>query len=47
MEEHGLKDAMHVGRIKIHPTNADVAWVAVMGDLFKSSETRGIYKRWW
>jgi len=40
----GLKDAMHVGRIKIHPTNADVAWVAVMGDLFKSSETRGIYK---
>jgi photosystem II stability/assembly factor-like uncharacterized protein len=40
----GLKDAMHVGRIKIHPTNADIAWVAVMGDLFKSSETRGIFK---
>ena len=40
----GLKDAMHVGRIKIHPENSDVAWVAVMGDLFKSSETRGVYK---
>lgn len=40
----GLKDAMHVGRIKIHPDNADIAWVAVMGDLFKSSDTRGVYK---
>tara|TARA_A100000171_G_scaffold52746_1_gene72763 strand:+ start:8740 stop:11898 length:3159 start_codon:yes stop_codon:yes gene_type:complete len=40
----GLKDGMHVGRIKIHPENADIVWVAVMGDLFKSSETRGVYK---
>jgi len=40
----GLKDAMHVGRIRIHPDNPNVAWVAVMGDLFKSSETRGVYK---
>lgn len=40
----GLKDAMHVGRIHIHPDNPDVAWVAVMGDLFKSSDTRGVYK---
>lgn len=40
----GLKDAMHVGRIRIHPDNPDVVWVAVMGDLFKSSDTRGVYK---
>ncbi len=40
----GLKDAMHVGRIVVHPENSNVAWVAVMGDLFKSSQTRGIYK---
>lgn len=40
----GLKDAMHVGRIRIHPNNPDIVWVAVMGDLFKSSETRGVYK---
>lgn len=40
----GLKDAMHVGRIRVHPKNSDVVWVAVMGDLFKSSETRGVYK---
>ncbi len=40
----GLKDAMHVGRIRIHPENPNVLWVSVMGDLFKSSETRGVYK---
>ncbi len=40
----GLNDAMHVGRIRVHPENPDVVWVAVMGDLFKSSETRGVYK---
>ncbi|MBO3700456.1 glycosyl hydrolase [Roseivirga sp. E12] len=40
----GLKDAMHVGRIVVHPENSNVAWVAVMGDLFKTSETRGVYK---
>ena len=40
----GLNDAMHVGRIKIHPENPNVLWVAVMGDLFKSSEMRGVYK---
>lgn len=40
----GLKEAMHVGRIRIHPDNPNVVWVSVMGDLFKSSETRGVYK---
>ncbi|MEC7756059.1 MAG: glycosyl hydrolase [Bacteroidota bacterium] len=40
----GLKNAMHVGRIVVHPKNPDIVWAAVMGDLFKSSETRGIYK---
>lgn len=40
----GLNDAMHVGRIVVHPQNSNVLWAAVMGDLFKSSETRGVYK---
>lgn len=40
----GLENGMHVGRIKIHPQNSDVVWVAVMGDLYKSSEMRGVYK---
>ncbi|MBL7845593.1 MAG: glycosyl hydrolase [Cyclobacteriaceae bacterium] len=40
----GLKDSRHVSRIRIHPKNPDIVYVAVMGDLFKSSEERGVYK---
>lgn len=37
-------DQVQVGRIRIHPTNPDVVLVAVMGDLFKDSPDRGVYK---
>lgn len=40
----GLADSRHVPRIRVHPTNPDVVYAAVLGDLFKSSETRGIYR---
>ncbi len=40
----GLKDARHISRIRIHPKNPAIAYAAVMGDLYKSSETRGVYK---
>jgi len=40
----GLKNSGHIGRIRIHPKNPDVVFVAVMGDLFKDSEERGVYK---
>jgi photosystem II stability/assembly factor-like uncharacterized protein len=40
----GLKDSKHVPRIRIHPKNPDVVYAAVMGDLFKSSEERGVYR---
>lgn len=40
----GLKDSKHIPRIRIHPKNPDVVYAAVMGDLFKSSEERGVYK---
>lgn len=40
----GLKNARHISRIRIHPKNPDVAYAAVMGDLFKSSDERGVYK---
>lgn len=40
----GLELSRHISRIRIHPQNPDIAWVAVMGDLFKSSSERGIYK---
>ncbi|MEM7513698.1 MAG: glycosyl hydrolase, partial [Bacteroidota bacterium] len=40
----GLNKSRHVGRIRIHPQNPDVVYAAVMGDLYKSSEERGVYK---
>lgn len=40
----GLKDSRHIPRVRIHPKNPDVVYAAVLGDLFKSSEERGVYK---
>jgi len=40
----GLKNSRHIVRIKIHPKNPDVVYAAVLGDLFKSSEERGVYR---
>lgn len=40
----GLKNSRHIVRIKIHPKNPDLVYAAVLGDLFKSSEERGVYR---
>jgi photosystem II stability/assembly factor-like uncharacterized protein len=40
----GLKDSKHIPRIRIHPKNPDIVYAAVLGDLFKSSEERGVYR---
>ncbi len=40
----GLKNSRHIPRIRIHPKNPDLVYAAVLGDLFKSSEERGIYR---
>lgn len=40
----GLKNSKHISRVRIHPKNPDIVYTAVMGDLFKSSEERGVYK---
>lgn len=40
----GLKNSRHIPRIRIHPRDPDIVYAAVMGDLFKSSNERGIYK---
>ena len=40
----GLKASRHIGRIRIHPDNPDLVYVAVMGDLFKDTEERGVYQ---
>lgn len=40
----GLPESRHIPRVRIHPKNPDVAYAAVLGDLYKSSEERGVYK---
>ncbi|MCH2098756.1 MAG: hypothetical protein MK142_10235, partial [Pseudomonadales bacterium] len=40
----GLEDTRHIGRIRVHPTNPDIVYVAAMGDLWQSSDARGVYK---
>jgi len=40
----GLKDSRHIGRIRIHPKNPDLVYVAVMGDLYQSNDMRGVYR---
>ena len=34
----------HIAAIRVHPTNSDIAWLAVFGDPFASGSTRGVYK---
>lgn len=43
-EHVGLKNARHIPRMRIHPKNPDVVFAGVLGDLYKSSEERGVYK---
>lgn len=40
----GLPDSRHIPRIRIHPRNPDLVYAAVLGDLYKSSEERGVYR---
>ena len=42
--EIGLKNSRHIPRIKIHPKNPDLVYAAVLGDLFKPTSERGIYR---
>ncbi|WP_345269305.1 WD40/YVTN/BNR-like repeat-containing protein [Nibrella viscosa] len=40
----GLADSHHIGRIVLHPTNPNTAWVAAVGHLYTPNPERGIYK---
>lgn len=43
-EHIGLPDSRHIARIRIHPRDPDLVYAAVMGDLFKDTEERGVYR---
>lgn len=40
----GLPESRHVSRIRVHPDNPDVVFAAVMGNLYKPTPERGVYK---
>ncbi|MEM6736207.1 MAG: glycosyl hydrolase [Bacteroidota bacterium] len=43
-EKIGLENSRHIPKIRIHPKNPDLVYAAVLGDLYKSSSERGIYR---
>ena len=40
----GLEKSGQIGKIKIHPGNADIAWVAVQGQIWGPNEERGVFR---
>jgi photosystem II stability/assembly factor-like uncharacterized protein len=40
----GLEKTMAIGRIRVHPENPDIAYVAALGDPYSSTPDRGVFK---
>jgi photosystem II stability/assembly factor-like uncharacterized protein len=40
----GLRDTHHIGRIVVHPSNPDVAYVAAVGHLWGPNPDRGVFR---
>ena len=40
----GLEKSRHIPRVRIDPTNSDIVYAAVLGDLYKPTADRGVYK---
>lgn len=40
----GLPESQHIGKIQLHPTDPNTAWVAVLGHLYSPNPERGVYK---
>jgi photosystem II stability/assembly factor-like uncharacterized protein len=43
-EHIGLDNSRHIPRMRVHPTNPDIVYAAVLGDIYKPTEERGVYK---
>jgi photosystem II stability/assembly factor-like uncharacterized protein len=43
-EHVGLADSREIGRIVIHPEDAEVVWVAALGHLWGANPERGVYR---
>ncbi len=40
----GLPKSRHIPRVSIHPTNPDIVYAAVLGNIYKPTQERGVYK---
>lgn len=40
----GLPESHHIGKIQLHPTDENIAWVAALGHLYSPNKERGVYK---
>ncbi len=40
----GLIETRHTGKVLVHPTDPDVVYVAALGNLWRGSEERGVYR---
>src|SRR5687767_8628191 len=43
-ERTGLDHSRHIPRVRVHPDDPDIVYAAVLGDLYKDTKERGIYK---
>jgi photosystem II stability/assembly factor-like uncharacterized protein len=43
-EYAGLPESQHIGKIQLHPTDMNTAWVACLGHLYSANKERGVYK---
>src|SRR5688572_21693957 len=43
-EYKGLPESHHIGKIQLHPSDNNTAWVAVLGHLYSPNPERGVYK---
>ncbi|HVS14159.1 MAG TPA: glycosyl hydrolase [Thermoanaerobaculia bacterium] len=40
----GLEDAGQIGRVRVHPGNPDLVYVAALGNIFGPNEERGVFR---
>ena len=40
----GLEDTRHIARVRVHPQNPDLVYVAALGHAFGSNEQRGVFR---
>ena len=43
-KQAGLENSRHIPRLRVHPTNYNIVYAAVLGNIYKPTSERGIYK---